>query len=315
MKCFWTILVNAFWFPAASQLKTTFYDFYWKPCEPQNARFVSTVEKTDSGWLRYDYFVATKKLQMKALYEDSECRVKNGWAYYFHPNSRLSSSGNWIHNELNGVYVRYYSNGIPEDSAYYQNGKHVGAHLRWHRSGFLKDSTYQLGDSLYIQMSWFDDGAPAAGGMLWNGKPHGKCVYYHHNGKISAIEIYNKGTVISKTYFNDDGSPQLDTAKANTGPVFKKGGQKGWQNFLVKNLYWPPGYEFVNTGDAMVGVAFTIDEEGKIQDIEVLIPLHDPFDKIAVDAIKNSPPWIPAKSHNRNIKSNFKQSITFQKAE
>jgi outer membrane biosynthesis protein TonB len=54
-----------------------------------------------------------------------------------------------------------------------------------------------------------------------------------------------------------------------------------------------------------------VDEEGTIQDAEVTGSLHPDFDKVALEAIKNSPKWIPAIDHNRKIKAYRRQPVTF----
>jgi hypothetical protein len=59
-----------------AQKTETFYDYNWQPCEAENARFYGTLQKTDSGWLRKDYFLPGNSLQMQALYEDKLVRLK-----------------------------------------------------------------------------------------------------------------------------------------------------------------------------------------------------------------------------------------------
>ncbi|MBK7307075.1 MAG: hypothetical protein IPI88_08525 [Chitinophagaceae bacterium] len=68
-----------------------YYDWEWKPCNPEDARFVSLTDKTDSGWLRRDFYLSTKKSQMKGLYKDSALKIKNGWFRYFYVNQVVSS--------------------------------------------------------------------------------------------------------------------------------------------------------------------------------------------------------------------------------
>jgi hypothetical protein len=48
---------------AAAQRTELYSDYNWKPCEPLEARFYSTIQKTDSGWLRNDYFISELKPQ------------------------------------------------------------------------------------------------------------------------------------------------------------------------------------------------------------------------------------------------------------
>jgi len=70
-----------------------FFDYKWKPCEVNMARFYAVIVNTDSGWLRNDYFLANRKLQMKGLYRDSACKISNGYFYFFYANGVLESTG------------------------------------------------------------------------------------------------------------------------------------------------------------------------------------------------------------------------------
>jgi len=302
-------------FSITAQKSETYYDYNWKPSALENARFFSTVEKTDSGWLRKDYFIGNMQLQMQVLYEDSECKFANGFTLYLHSNGISSTVGRMVHNKREGVCVSYYSNGMMSDSATYHNGRPVGNHYQWHRNGYLADSTGHVNDSMDVAVGWFDDGALSYAGYLLSGKMHGKWKYFHRNGSVSAEEIYEKGAIISKNFFNENGSTQPDTAKVSNEAVFKNGGSEGWRKYMEKNLYWPEGFALKNTSVIVVPVSFTVDEEGKLQDAEVVVPFHPEFDKIALRIIKSSPPWKPARAHNRNVKFFFRQPVTFQQIE
>ena len=59
-----------------AQKKEAYYDFFWKPCSPENSRYYSIIQKTDSGWLQNDYYSHTKSLQMKALMKTKPARSK-----------------------------------------------------------------------------------------------------------------------------------------------------------------------------------------------------------------------------------------------
>jgi outer membrane biosynthesis protein TonB len=127
--------------------------------------------------------------------------------------------------------------------------------------------------------------------------------------------LYNKGVALNKQYFNEDGTPQPDTSKANSSAVLAKGGLNGWKKYLQRNLHWPSGLRFSTGTLATVGVDFVVNEEGKIEDAEVSVPFHPEFDKIALRIIKESPAWIPAVWHNRKVKSWHRQPVTFEQEE
>ncbi len=54
-----------------------------------------------------------------------------------------------------------------------------------------------------------------------------------------------------------------------------------------------------------------INEDGKVLNAEVSVPLQPEFDKIALNAVNKSPKWIPAISHNRRVYFYFRQLVTF----
>jgi TonB family protein len=300
---------------SAGQKHENYYDYNWKACEPGDARFYCTVEKTDSGWLRLDYYLSNMQLQMQALYEDAACKSVNGYAFYYHPNGRPSTLGRMLHNKQQGICVRYYSNGMMADSAMYHNGIPAGSRIMWHRNGYMSDSIVHVNDSMNVHYSWFDNGSISFAGYLLKEKKHGKWKYFHRNGSLAGELVFDKGEIVSVKYYNDDGTGQADTSRANSDAVFKNGGTAGWAKYMEKNLYWPPGFAIKNTNRVVVVVSFVVDEEGRVQDAEVTVPFHKEFDSIALRIIKNSPAWKPAIAQNRKVKNYFRQPVTFQQDE
>jgi antitoxin component YwqK of YwqJK toxin-antitoxin module len=293
-----------------SQKTESYYDFFWKPCVPEAARYFTTVEKTDSGWLRHDYYISTGKLQMRALFEDQACKTSNGNTYYFYANGQPSAVGRTVHGKPEGICVSYHSNGMMSDSAMFHNGLVVDKRFKWHPNGYVSDSISRINDSTYVHVGWFDDGSLAYAGHLVNGKAEGKWKYYHHNGEIAASETYSRGRMISAEYFDESGKLQADTSSIIRDATLK-GGESAWKKYLEKNLYWPPGLKFKTPAAVTVGVSFSVDENGKVVDAEVYMPFHDEFDKIALKIIRNSPQWTPAILHNRKVKVHRRQPITF----
>jgi antitoxin component YwqK of YwqJK toxin-antitoxin module len=135
-----------------AQKTEAFYDYFWKPTTPENARYFSIIEKTDSGWLHSDYYISTKQLQMRALFADEAGKIRNGNSLYFFANGRPSVVGRIVNNKQEGVCVRYHSNGMLSDSAFFRNGQVVDTRFRWHRNGYIADSIRKVNDSMYVQV-------------------------------------------------------------------------------------------------------------------------------------------------------------------
>lgn len=288
-----------------------FYDWQWKPTTSNNARFFSVMEQKDSVWHRQDYYLRERKMQMDGYYKDSACKVAHGMFYFFHANGILKSKGSYISGLKQGLWVSYHDNRVMSDSTFYEGGTPRGTALSWYRNGFPQDSSVWNEDGSGVQVSWFDDGQPSEAGFYGAGrKPRGKWQFFHRNGTLSAQEVYDGGRLLSKEYFDEQGQKLADTASKDRGADFR-GGNGAWIKYLNKNLYFPSHLKFTEPGEAVVVIAFVVDEEGKVTDAYVETSLHPEMDRAALNVIRKSPQWVPAINHNRRVKAYRRQPVTF----
>jgi len=312
MRTLFTLLVYFLLFPCSAQKITRYYDYDWRPVEnPVYARFVSVIEWKDSVWERNDYFIKERSLQMKGFYADSACRIANGLFTYYHPNRVLSGQGNYVFNQKEGLWLHYHSNGMLDDSVVYRNGKPIGVSLGYHKNGYISDSSVYNSDGSGMQITWFDDGAPASAGLFGPGRRRkGKWRYYFHSGAVACVEEYDNGKLTDRKYFTEFAEQIGDSTNTNRPAAFPKG-KEAWVRYLQKKLYFPSEYKIVNAEKVVVVLEATVNEDGVLTDIEVVVPFHQKFDSIAVDALKESPKWIPAISHGRKVKYAIRQAVTF----
>lgn len=289
--------------------KEQYYDWNGKLCNIADARSISIADKTDSGWSRRDFYLSTKKMQMKGLYKDSALKIKNGWFRYFYPNQILSSQGNFISDEKDGLWVSYHYNGMMKDSFVYVKG-HIKTAISWYSNGNASDSLANNIDGTSIHVGWFDNGQPSFSGRAFEGKKEKKWQYFHKNGKLAAIEEYEQDKLISRVYY-DEAGVQLTDAINRDRPAEFKGDIKKWRSFLTNNLEYPQGVKLQNTERITVVVDAIIDEEGNVTDAYVSVPVHPKFDDEALRVFKRSPKWIPAISNNRRVKYYIRQPISF----
>lgn len=88
------------------------------------------------------------------------------------------------------------------------------------------------------------------------------------------------------------------------------GGEGTLYDYLIKNIRYP--YILVQTemeGD--VDLKFSIDKEGKAENIAVLKGFDPLADDEIIRVIKNMPKWIPAESDGKPIDANFRLNIHF----
>jgi len=286
-----------------------YFDHNWKPSEPNYARFVSLTDKTDSGWVRRDFYLSTKKSQMKGLYKDSTLKIKNGWFRYFYVNQVLSSQGNYVNNEKDGLWLSYYFNGMMKDSIFYEAG-YPESRMAWHSNGYVSDSSVYHKDGNAEHRYWFDNGQLSHYGNSFGGKKEGDWRYFHKNGKRAAVETYSRDESMSRIYYDETGTQLASDVSKDRAAGFK-GGTKKWRSYLHNNMDFLDGVKLVNTFFVTVVVAVTIDEEGNITDAYAEVPVSPAFDKQAIKVLEKSPQWLPAIDHNRFVKSYYRQAITF----
>lgn len=299
--------------PAARCQKTEkYFDYNWRETDALHARFYSLIEKTDSGWHRRDYYLHSLAQQMDGYYEDSACKIKTGNFRYFHPTRILESMGAYRNGKKQGLWLSYYSNGLLYDSTVYESGNPIGVRMSWYRSGYMRDSGNYNPDGSGIHIFWFDNGSPSFAGRYAPGfKKYGKWQYFYREGGLSATETYDpQGRLLGKVFFDEKGVALKDTTNDDREAAFP-GGPKAWSNYLSRSLYFPDQYRFTNGDEATVVVTATIGEDGKVVDAEVEIPFYPAFDKIALEAIRRSPIWLPAMDHHRKVKHEIRQPVTF----
>ena len=296
---------------AHSQKIEKFYNYRWDPVEPNEARFYSLITKTDSGWRRLDYYIHERSLQMEGLFEDSACKIRSGNFYFFHPNHNLSEFGRYQHGKKEGRWIFLYDDGLLEDSATYHDGNLVGTHLKWFHNGYPAESAVYQEDGSGVEISWFDNGNPSSAGRYAAGyKQNGTWQYFHKNGKLSALEKYDAGRLLSRNYFDEQGIEIKDSGSPDRKAAFP-GGPEAWIRFLGRKLYFPSQYKFSNGDQAVVVIEAEVDESGKVQNVKVSTPFYPAFDQIALRTVQSSPDWIPAVEHNRNVKYRFSQPVIF----
>jgi antitoxin component YwqK of YwqJK toxin-antitoxin module len=293
-----------------AQTTIKYFDYSWKETDLKTAAFMGEIEKTDSGFLRHDYFLPSHNMQMKGLYKDSACKVQDGYFTYYYANEKISKIGKYKDDEFEGLWLSYNHTGVLSDSTFYKKGKPVGISKGWYENGVLSNSVVYEKDGTQNLNFWFDNGNEFSKGKRIEDKKVDTWQYFHKNGKIAAIEKYNLDTLKSREYYNEDGVLVKDTTNRDTGAIFKSGTDK-WKKFIIKNLETPRGYESKNKKIITVVISFTIDEEGNVVNPWVYTPYIKIFDNAALDLIKKSPKWNPAIDHHRRVKAFFSQPISY----
>jgi len=294
-----------------AQDKEKYYNYKWEICEPNAARFISIISKTDSCYRRSDYFIHEKKLQMSGSYEDAECKIENGHFAYFSSNGFVKSVGEYKHGKKEGIWLGYHANRVMSDSSFYVLDHKSGVSFSWHPNGYLKDSVVTNADASGVEVSWFDTGVLSSAGRYAAGrKKTGRWMYYHNNAKLSCMEVFEAGKLVDKKYFDEQGTANNDTSSNDRIAEFP-GGIKTLMKQLDNKLYFPSQFKIINADKAVVVVSFTVNVEGNVENIIITTPFYPAFDRIVTDVIRKLPRWLPAIEHNRKVNCNFSLPVSF----
>jgi antitoxin component YwqK of YwqJK toxin-antitoxin module len=299
---------------AIAQQTTRYYDVYWKESDAKRARFVSIMEKTDSGWYCRDYyFVKNPTLEMEGWYQDSAKKIRTGKFTWLYPDNKPSMTGRYLQGKKQGTWLKYHPNGMIADSTEYKAGSPIGTSFSWYPNGSPSDSSIFHADGSGMQVTWFDNGNPSSAGVYAAGrKMHGEWKFYHKNGQISAIELYDQDKLLQKDYYDENGGTVTDTSNRERNAALRGDlTAKTWLRYLQKNLEFPRNYKISNSDEAAVGVTFTVDEDGNIKDAFISTPFYPAFEREALRVIIRSPQWRPAINHNRYVQSFHIQPVIF----
>lgn len=159
------------------------YDYQWHPTDnPASLRYYTEVEKTDSGFVRRDYFLKEKSLEMIGLYEDDSCKIANGLFTHYYPSGKAKSQGKFLHGKRQGLWVEVYESGKWKDSTVFENGRPMGISMGFYENGNLKDSIVHESFGLVTAVNWFENGNVSSAGKYERGNiPIRTWLYYHAN--------------------------------------------------------------------------------------------------------------------------------------
>lgn len=250
-----------------------------------------------------------KKLYLQGTYLDSNCKREHGTFYYKYPSGQLENTGEFYDHKKQGIWLGFYANGVVRDSSVWKNGKKIGTSLSWYENSFKMDSSIYNEDESGISASWFDNGNPAAAGHYTAGrKMNGKWQFFYYDGKLSAIETYQSGKLVSKDYFDEQGMP-TDTFDIDRKAFFAS--KESFLDFLTRSIDpRVPANKRAPAGLYVATIHYVVGLDGKVCDIYPLSKEGYGVEEEAMRVIKRSV-WVPAIEHHRKVKAYFTQQVRF----
>ena len=92
-------------------------------------------------------------------------------------------------------------------------------------------------------------------------------------------------------------------------PQFK-GGSAAFYEYIRMNLVHP-STGFVNRREGEVQLAFTVDKDGTVKDVQVTKGMNQLYDEAAIKVLEKSPKWLPGIQDGKPIKVRYNIPIKF----
>jgi len=96
-----------------------------------------------------------------------------------------------------------------------------------------------------------------------------------------------------------------------TMPEFPVGGESGLLNYLGENLRYPDIAKDAGL-EGMVVVAFVVENDGSISNVQVVRGIADLLDKEALRVINNMPSWKPGEQNGQKVRVSYTVPIRFK---
>jgi len=185
-----------------------------------------------------------------------------------------------------GDFKYYYFSGLTKSEGKFSNNKKVGHWINYYENG-NKD----------VESDFFYD------------KYDGQRKWYFENGQLAAEETYKNNERMNATFWDSLGV-EIDISEAERNANFQNGDLEKFRMWVMQNINYPQqAIEKGISGKVVIG--FNVDKHGNVVDLKIIKGVHKLLDTEAINTIKNSPKWNPAKAHNRFAKQQFVIPVVF----
>ena len=176
---------------------------------------------------------------------------------------------------------------------YYRDNLLHGPLREWYPSGQQK--SYQEFSNGLLNgecTNWREDGSLELKARYYKGDKHGNFRTYYPGGSLLRDDFFENGELVEGHCYSPEGEP-VDYFPYVVRPSFP-GGRAALRRFVDKELKYPQQARKKGIEGSVI-VLFTVDENGKVRDPEVVNGDLEYFNEEALRLVSIFPDWIPGK--------------------
>ncbi|GHA64463.1 hypothetical protein GCM10007389_16480 [Pontibacter akesuensis] len=177
------------------------------------------------------------------------------------------------------------------DGGKYKSGILDGPRYEWYPNGNLKEEGLYSNNKLNgTYKAWYESGELRYSKKYKDNQPHDSLTAYYKAGNVRRVEVYEGGKMTSGKVYDEAGK-EVKYIPMEQIPLFP-GGEHAMLRWLGSNIKYPKSMRKARLAGLVV-IAFTVDEEGNLSNIELLKGIHPDGDAEALRVIKSMPTWNP----------------------
>ncbi|MBS1773029.1 MAG: hypothetical protein JST82_09210 [Bacteroidetes bacterium] len=300
-------------FAAAGDTSIIFYDYWWKKCDKDIAHYYRVKYKDGDMWHTQDFYFAENSMQKEVTYSDDSLTIQQGMVYSYHPNGKLKQKARYIDGKMEGIVKGYDTLGRLIDSGLYKKGIPYKAHFKWDAKGNVIFKGLYDAEGYGVGQEWqyFPDGKISSYGITSvEAKRDSIWTYYYNTGVMSCQDFYDHGQRMGRICYNDKGEkydancddlPARPVDKEET--ISNRFGQR-YSDIKEGNI----GDQFFTfKKGAYTVLKVSVDEKGKMTNVEIMHKIHPKVDKLIIDIYTGITKFKPATDGNRPISASFEQ--------
>ena len=166
--------------------------------------------------------------------------------------------------------------------------------------------TQQTGDYL----EWYDNGQRMIECTYKNDQLDGEYKLYNSDGSLARFELWENGVWKQGEIYDAEGK-HIEKCAYLSEPSFK-GGIVAYYKFIMRKLdekHVTDRYDKLRR----VQVGFVVNEQGGLEDINIINSQLPDFEKQLIDIFREMPDWNPAYSNGKPVRMHFTMNFRFMK--
>jgi len=320
MKCTYLLLFLLLWARLSFGQSDTVYQYLdnnHKQCDENNAVYKRIAIKKNKSWLVEDLYIYEQTLAMSETCTDDSLKIPEGLFQTFYADGAIKNEGHYVNGRKNGPWINKDEDGVVYDSSFFKDGMPLGMSYRWTQGHLRFKGKYDtLGKGTGEEWTYYDDGKLSVYGKYAEGFiKDSTWTYYFNTGKISCKEYYLSGPYIKKDSllkrecYDEEGN--LQAAKCED---IMPQCHCDLNDYLRHTVHFPSDVSMnaKRPFSRRVVANFTVNEDGTISDIKIIIHGGILLDKETMRVVKKMPRWDPGISWNRPVKVNFTLPIVYK---